>query len=86
MVPALKLPSEVREGEIRLSTAHPPNHNWCCLFPFLGQWKRQVRIVVPALKIPSEVREGEIRLSTAHPPSGEAYSPLLLVQLSISSI
>ena len=56
------------------------------LSPFLGQCKREVRIVVPVLKIPSEVREGEIRLSTAHPPSGEAYSLLLLVQLSISSI
>jgi len=41
-------------------------------------------LVVPVLKIPSEVREGEVRLSTGHPPSGEAYSPLLLVQLSIS--
>jgi len=25
VVPALKIPSEVREGEIRLSTAHPPS-------------------------------------------------------------
>jgi len=25
VVPVVKIPSEVREGEIRLSTAHPPS-------------------------------------------------------------